>query len=348
MKQIADVPWNGETVASTFSGAGGSSLGYRMAGFRVVYASEFVEAARETYTRNANSGTIIDSQDIRNLKGSDLLSAIGLGVGELSVLDGSPPCASFSTAGSRHKSWGKVKGYSDTQQRTDDLFFEFARILNEVQPKSFVAENVSGLVKGRAKGYFLAILNQLRKCGYKVEARLLNASYLGVPQNRERLFFIGIREDLGKHPIFPKPLPYQYSIRDAVPWIDDDSKNEFEVEEAAYMKQSAALTRAWREIKGLGRYSQLGYTNRFELRRPSPNKPCATITATGGNAGMASVTHPYIPRKFSIAETRRLCSFPDDFITTGTYVQQYERLGRAVPPVMMKHIATATAGVLCE
>ena len=106
MAEIREISWNGLTVASTFSSAGGSSLGYRMAGYRVLYANEFVELARDTYRANSADHTIIDDSDIRDLGPEDILSVIGLDAGELDLLDGSPPCASFSTAGKRHKYWG--------------------------------------------------------------------------------------------------------------------------------------------------------------------------------------------------------------------------------------------------
>ena len=106
MAQIREIPWNGLTVASTFSGAGGSSLGYRMAGYRVLYANEFVKLARDTYRANAADYTVIDESDIRELAPDDILSAIDFAPRELDLLDGSPPCASFSTAGKRHKHWG--------------------------------------------------------------------------------------------------------------------------------------------------------------------------------------------------------------------------------------------------
>ncbi|CAO3439428.1 DNA-cytosine methyltransferase (EC 2.1.1.37) [Azospirillum argentinense] len=126
MAEIAALSWNGFTAASTFSG-GGSSLGYRMAGFRVAWASEFIEAARDTYRANAAPYTVLDPRDIRQVKPEDILSAIGMRPGELDLFDGSPPCASFSTAGKREKGWGRAKAYSDTVQRTDDLFFEYIR-----------------------------------------------------------------------------------------------------------------------------------------------------------------------------------------------------------------------------
>ncbi len=158
MEEVRALPWNGLNVASFFAGTGGSSTGYRMAGYRVLYANEFVEAARASYAANKAPYTVLDGRDIRTIDPADVLAQIGLGAGELDVLDGSPPCASFSTAGKREKGWGQVKAYSDTVQRSDDLFFEFARMVDGIRPKVFVAENVSGLVKGKAKGYFLLIL----------------------------------------------------------------------------------------------------------------------------------------------------------------------------------------------
>lgn len=220
MEDIAKIKnTNGYQVVSTFSGCGGSCLGLEMAGYQILYANEFVEAARDTYRLN-HEGVELDGRDIRTVTGQDILKLINKKKGEIDLLEGSPPCASFSTAGSRNKNWGKVKQYSDTQQRADDLFFEFTRLLKEIQPKVFVAENVSGLVKGKAIGYFKNIIREMREQGYEVESQLLDASYLGVPQSRQRLIFIGVRQDLVKkfdvHPQFPKPLPYRYAIKDVL------------------------------------------------------------------------------------------------------------------------------------
>lgn len=334
MKEIAAMEWNGFNVVSTFAGCGGSSTGYRMAGFRVLLANEFIPAARETYLANARPGTIVDGRDIREITAQDILDQIGLRPGELDVFDGSPPCASFSTAGKREKAWGQVKKYSDAEQRVDDLFFEFARLVDGIRPKVFVAENVSGLVKGTAKGYFLEILAALKACGYRVSARLLDAQWLGVPQARQRLIFVGVRDDLGLAPVFPKPLPYRYSIRDALPWIGrSDDLDKPEVEAEADISRYA-VGDEWGKLKP-GEQSD----KYFQLVRPDLDEPCPTITASGGHTSLASVTHPIEKRKFSIAELRRICGFPDDFVLTGTYAQQWERLGRAVPPVMMSHIA---------
>jgi hypothetical protein len=106
MAEIAALPWNGFTAVSTFSGCGGSSLGYKLAGFRVAWASEFIPAAQETYRAN-HPATILDCRDIREVKAEDILAATGLAVGEIDLFDGSPPCASFSTAGIREDGWGQ-------------------------------------------------------------------------------------------------------------------------------------------------------------------------------------------------------------------------------------------------
>lgn len=136
MDEIRSIEPSGLTVASTFSGCGGSSLGYRMAGLTVVYANEFIEEARSTYTRNCDSRTIVDPRDIRDVSGADILSSTMIDIGDLDILDGSPPCSAFSMCGKREAGWGVEGKYSSTTQRVDDLFFEFARIVNEVKPEA--------------------------------------------------------------------------------------------------------------------------------------------------------------------------------------------------------------------
>lgn len=353
---------NGLTVVSTFTGCGGSCTGFKMAGYKVVWASEFVEAARETYSANYPD-VPLDPRDIREVKPEEILKATGLREGQLDVLQGSPPCASFSMSGKRAQHWGKEKAYSDTKQRTDDLFFEFSRILKGLMPRTFVAENVAGLTRGAAIGYFRRIMAELDSAGYSVECRILDAQWLGVPQTRNRAIFVGVRKDLGKPPVFPQPLPYNYTIRDALPWIKrvvHDTSGErgqgtvtdklcpaitvgvnsvnsyhFKVEDDASF-EGYAIEGEWKRLRpgeGSDKY--------LNLVRCHPDRPSNTITATGGQRGAAGPTHPHEPRKFSIEELRRICSFPTDFELRGTYAQQWERLGRAVPPVMMFQIARA-------
>jgi DNA (cytosine-5)-methyltransferase 1 len=332
----------------------------------------------------------------------DILKATGLKEGQLDLFDGSPPCQAFSTAGRRERGWGKEKTYEHgARQRNEDLFPEYIRLLRGLMPKAFVAENVSGLVKGVAKGYFLQILKDMKACGYEVEARLLDAQWLGVPQQRQRVIFVGVRSDLGKRPAFPTPLPYRYSVRDACPWLGSqivqrkahgffpgdkvDTASDpsptvcaggisggFEMivgnTDAPHGAKKARQTadepvptvmarRANIEIEGATGFDkhalksadkpmptvQAGRPVKVvraspQARRSRKDSPSPTILAS--NAGFSDVDVGE-RRKFTIAELRRICSFPDDFALTGTYAQQWERLGNSVPPVMMYHVACA-------
>ena len=341
MREIEQIPHNGFYVVSTFSGAGGSCLGYRMAGFKVLYANEFIPAAQETYRANFPE-TYLDTRDIREVKAEDILKITGLKKGELDLFDGSPPCASFSTAGKREKGWGKVKKYSDTEQRVDDLFFEYARLLRGLMPKVFIAENVKGLVLGTAKGYFKEIMRELKSCGYRVKASLLNAKWLGVPQNRERLIIVGVREDLNMEPVFPKPFKYQYTLRDAI--------GDLKVVPEPETKLSGKTLEIVKKIKpGQSGSDVMGKGKYFSLRRLDWNKPAGTVQQSEARMASTNQIHPEENRRLSIKELKRVCSFPDDFILTGTFEQQWERLGRAVPPLMMREIAkTVEREILCK
>ena len=153
---------------STFSGCGGSCLGFEMAGYRVLWANEFLPIARESYAAN-HPETLLDGRDIRRVEASQILTAIGMKPGELDVFNGSPPCQAFSSAGQRAKGWGKSRDYGNgVSQKNEDLFFEYVRLLQGLQPRAFVAENVAGLTRGVALGYFKDIMRGLSACGYAV------------------------------------------------------------------------------------------------------------------------------------------------------------------------------------
>jgi DNA (cytosine-5)-methyltransferase 1 len=334
MTEVRTRPRNGLVVASLFAGAGGSSLGYRMAGYRVDWANEFVPAAAQTYRANASPSTVLNEADIRSISGDDVMNSIGLERGKLDVLDGSPPCSSFSMAGSRQDGWGKVKKYSDKSQRTDDLFFEYARLVGELRPRAFVAENVAGLVVGKAKGYFLQIRAALRAHGYEVRSATMDSQWLGVPQARRRVFFVGVREDVAGEFEFPSPLQYRYSIEDALAGLPKEDVSGLSIAKCAIYPE-------WQKLSPGGASDRY-----FSLVRPDPRGPCPTITASTSGICTAGVAHHSEPRKYSVAELKRICSFPDDYELTGGYQQQVERLGRSVPPLMMRGLAEKLAEVL--
>ena len=178
--RAADAP----TVISLFAGCGGSSLGYSMAGFRELLAVEWDGHAVATFKANFPDVPVYHG-DIAKLSVEEILRTTGLQPGELDVLDGSPPCQGFSTAGRRKMDDGR-----------NQLFREYIRLLRGLQPKVLVMENVSGMVKGKMKLIFVEILRELKDSGYHVSARLMNAMYYGVPQSRQRMIFVGVRQDL--------------------------------------------------------------------------------------------------------------------------------------------------------
>ena len=319
-------------VVSLFAGGGGSSTGYRMAGGKVLAVNEFIPEAIKTYQANWPTTKIL-SGDIRKLTGEDILKAVGKMMGELDILDGSPPCSAFSTAGSREKGWGKDKKYSDaSQSNVEDLFFEFIRILRDIKPKVFVAENVSGLAKGIAKGYLNQIMRELRASGYEVTCKILDAKWLGVPQSRARTIFVGVRSDLWRDNMKGKthPLPFRnvVTLQDAFEGLllTDQDKAETNIEKYSIFK-------LLKEVE-----AGQSHKKRFNLCKGHPLKPSWCITAKSGSPGAAKPCH-WDNRAFTVSEIKRIMSVPDDYILTGTYQQQVERLGRMVAPLMMKAVA---------
>lgn len=236
MEFIHDVPWNNRKVVSTFSGGGGSSTGYRWAGYNVIWSNEFIKHASETYRLN-HPLTYVDERDIKLVTAEEILAVTGLEKGELDIFDGSPPCQGFSIA-NQNRLTGKAHVYTNgISQKNEDMFDEYIRLLGGLMPKVFIAENVKGLTMGKAKatlGSFEmdlfdsqdeTILHKLMNCGYVVRYAILNAANYGTPQNRQRVFFVGVRKDLNIVPTFPVKLGYQYSVLDALPHLGGSSVN---------------------------------------------------------------------------------------------------------------------------
>jgi len=196
------------TVISTFAGAGGSSLGYSMAGYHELLAVEWDDNAVSTFKLNF-PGVPVYHGDIAKLTVEECLRLTGIEPGKLDVLDGSPPCQGFSTAGKRI-----------LDDPRNSLFREYVRLLRGLRPKVFVMENVSGMVKGKMKLVFAEIMRELKASGYKVSCRLLNAMYFHVPQSRERLIWIGVREDLGIEPSHPRAESRAVTVREALEGIE--------------------------------------------------------------------------------------------------------------------------------
>ena len=338
-------------VISTFAGGGGSSTGYRLAGGKILCINEFVKEARNTYHENYPNTPILPD-DIKELEGKDLLEAANVGAGEVDILDGSPPCSAFSMAGSvvqgggHGVGFGKVKKYSDDKkvENIEDLFFEFIRVAKDIQPKVIVGENVSGLLMGEAKNYYWRITNAFENIGYNVSSMLLDASHYGVPQTRKRVIFIAVREDvadaigltaLNIAGLFPEKNSEVVTCGNAFTDLEYDNKEidhllerfthgrHYETAEKMPLDPKKVLTGCDYHPKG----------HHFNMKRISRFKPGPTITASGGCIHWTEL------RRLALCETRRIMSLPEDFKLTGKWEQKSERMGRMVPPLMMKAIA---------
>jgi len=191
-------------VFSCFACGGGSTMGYKLAGFDVIGCNEIDPKMMEAYKANHNPKYAY-LEPIQTFK---LRKDLPKELYNLDILDGSPPCSSFSMAGNREKDWGKEKKFREGQaeQVLDNLFFDFIELAKELQPKVVVAENVKGLLLGNAKEYVRKIYREFDKAGYYCQHWLLDASKMGVPQRRERVFFICLRKDLAE------PFLYQQDM----------------------------------------------------------------------------------------------------------------------------------------
>jgi DNA (cytosine-5)-methyltransferase 1 len=277
------------TVISLFAGAGGSSLGYSMAGYRELLAVEWDANAVETFKLNF-PGVPVYHGDIAKLSVEDVLEQTGLQPGELDVLDGSPPCQGFSTAGKR-----------DMADDRNQLFREYVRLLRGLRPKVFVMENVSGMVKGKMKLIFVEILKELKASGYKVSVRLMNAMYFHVPQSRQRLIFIGVREDVDSKPEHPKA-------------------------EGGGMDGSKVVP----ELQGK-RFLSWRNAGKKDTLRARGALPC----------GIAKTGIPLEGRKlYRDPEGIKLFfSFPKPYVFCGKQQDQLDRLGNSVPPLLIRSVA---------
>lgn len=321
-EHLAPRQQNAPTVISTFAGAGGSSLGYSMAGFRELLAVEWDDNAVQTFKLNFPDVPVYHG-DIAKLSVEQVLEMTRLKAGDLDVFDGSPPCQGFSTAGKRI-----------IDDPRNQLFREYVRLLRGLKPKVFVMENVSGMVKGIMKLVFVEILKELKASGYKVSARLLNAMYFGVPQSRERMIFIGVRDDLGIEPSHPEaesvPIPIKAVIKCAGSrsqrintWIGGDKPA------ATICKTSAGYT-----VISTQTPRPLQVRDGLLLEAVSP-----TLAKTPHSIMGKANVHSIEERFLTIDEAKKLASFPDLYSMAGTYNNMWARIGNSVPPLFMRSIA---------
>lgn len=330
---FADYPKekNGLKVFSCFACGGGSTMGYKLAGCEVIGCCEIDPKMNEVYIKNHNPkhNFLMDIRDFNKIPNEELPPELF----DLDILDGSPPCTTFSMAGQREESWGKKKKFREGQaeQTLDDLSFVFIETVAKLRPKVMVMENVEGLIKGEAWSYVQKIYKQLMDAGYTVKHWLLKGQQMGVPQKRHRVFFIAVRNDI-----------------------------DFDITNVDMSFNYEAIT--YREIKE-GQCKALGKETKFYKIAKQANENDQSIADTRIRLGeKGSAFQTYYIRPNSIVPTQRAKpdlidleelayvsketirnaqTFPKDYIfSPDTYANVGYICGMSVPPIMIKRIVT--------
>ena len=304
---------HGLKVFGTFICGGGSSMGYKLAGFEHLGGVEIDPPIADIYKTN-HSPKYLYNMDIRDfIKKDDIPEELF----NLDLLDGSPPCSTFSMAGSREKAWNKKKKFREGQkeQTLDDLFFEFIKLTDRLKPKVVVAENVKGMIQGNARAYVNEINKQFSKIGYRVQLFLLNAASMGVPQKRERVFFVCSRKELN----FPKL--------------------ELSFDEKCIVAKSLSEKLINKKLitSGNERHTLAGRSPFHDSNTTTPY----TLTGTGNMVDYCDsvkIGDKFInPAKFNKTELCKIGSYPLDY--NFKKIKPQYLIGMSVPPVMTAQIS---------
>ena len=325
LSDLNKVKKNDYKVFSCFSCGGGSSLGYKLAGFNVIGNCEIDKRINDIYVKNNHPkyNYCMGIQEMNKLK------EFPEELYHLDILDGSPPCSTFSMAGQREENWGKNKKFREGQasQILDDLFFEFIDLAAILKPKIVIAENVKGLIMGNSKGYVNLIVKKFNEIGYKVQLFLLNAATMGVPQKRERVFFVATRKDIQ----FPNLVlnfnetPIKYG----------------EIKDSKYkpLGKDTMIYHRWKKrVKSdsnLGdtvKRTENGKISSFNTQYLKDDRVPNTIAAGGSLPVRFDVPGYATERDIKIIQT-----FPQDYDFLGSNVQYI--CGMSVPQIMMKKIS---------
>lgn len=310
-------------VFGTFICGGGSTMGYKLAGFEHLGGVEIDKKVADVYKANHKPKHLY-IEDLREFnKREDLPKELY----DLDLLDGSPPCSSFSMAGNRDKDWGKQKKFREGQalQRLDDLVYVYIDTIKKLMPKVALLENVKGLIQGNAKAYAKKMKTRFEDAGYRVQVFLLNAASMGVPQKRERVFFIGLRND--------------FDLPKLVLKFNERKINYSEVEDKKDKKENK--DRTTRTFKGWILSSE-GQTfkeaigdggSMFGYSKVKQNDSPRTVVSNNGTYEW----HNVFFRKLNKKEYKKIGSYPLDY-NFKTIKPKY-LIGMSVPPVMTAQIA---------
>ena len=362
------------TYISFFAGGGGSSAGYKLAGGDCRFVNEFQQVAVDTYLENWPNTPHICG-DIKNVTGKQIMEMTGLKVGELDIMDGSPPCPPFSMSGTKKKGWNKEKiAYGMKQQNIEDLTWEMIRIAGEMKPKVIICENVKGLTLDYARDHLNRMVADFEALGYSTTYKVLNGIHFGVPQKRQRVFIVSVRDDvldtIGMNwmlisSLFPEGANEEPTLEQAIGDLRLNNENRVEAEELVEaMKKSAK----WKWLKRLpknpekvvsvgddvvGPWYEKVIAHRqkmgksvpeakhsfYQSRRVPWNQASHTLSEQGLMTSLAVHLHAEEDRVYTTKEAKRIMTLPEDYILTGTLNEKLARVGLMVAPMMMKYLA---------
>jgi len=318
------IAYHGAKVFGTFICGGGSTMGYKLAGYEHLGGVEIDPKIADVYKENHKPKHLF-VQDIRVFNKKEDLPAE---LYDLDLLDGSPPCSTFSMAGSREKAWGKKKQFREGQavQVLDDLVFEYVRTIDKLKPKVCLLENVRGIIQGNAKVYSKEIVRQMTAAGYRVQVFLLNAASMGVPQKRERVFFIGLRNDFDL-PELVLRFNEKAVITSELSNVKGDDISDFDKDIflSVNFGEKDFVNACFRRGKQ--------YRSRFNTVIVYDTDVPPTITSTSGS----KIYHAESKSNFSDEALKQIGTYPLDYNFKS--IEPKYLIGMSVPPVMTAQIA---------
>jgi DNA (cytosine-5)-methyltransferase 1 len=324
LTDLNSVKKNGCKVFSTFSCGGGSTMGYKLAGYELLGNLEIDKRKNNAYVVN-HKPKFNFCEDIRLFRERDDIPSE---LYNLDILDGSPPCLTFSMAGSRDDKWGEVFSHDGITQRWDDLYFEFIELAKKLQPKVVVAENVKGILLGNAIDYVRRIYEGFENAGYYCQHFLLNSAFMGVPQRRERVFFVCLRKDLAN------PFLQTMNLFEEKPYID-----------MVFNEEPITLRDCNLELGNPIKGCYLEDYNRLKRGEEKKYLQSTLIglddvhpTILEGYSDKASPMPDWEAKWLSDSDLCKVGSFPQDYNFNG--VKAHKLIGRSVPPVMMAQISS--------
>ena len=308
-------------IVSLFSGCGGLDLGFEKANYEIIWANEFDKGIWDTYRHN-HPNTVLDTRSIADVNEDEIPDCDGI--------IGGPPCQSWSEGGAK-------RGIND---KRGQLFYDYVRILKAKQPLFFLAENVSGMLLDRHADALKNIKQAFMDSGYSLSFKLLNACDYGVPQDRKRVVFVGIRKDLGFDFTFPSPLKQKLTLRDAIADLPDNplpvpngiiiAREHPVIPNHEYM--TGGFSSIYMSRNRVRDWDEVSFTIQAQARQAPIHPRAPKMIQIGENKREFKKGDEHLYRRLSVRECARIQTFPDDFIFLYDNISVgYKMIGNAVP-----------------